>query len=113
MAHDRGTVSKVDLEIEYPDGRVKKVTLSNNPSDNVHNHYMINELSGLLFSHTGSQPDLKDFEAAFNDDKKMQAWQVIGEGDDFKPALVVLKTDGDVHIMCGGHKNGHVRIAAE
>lgn len=113
MAEDRGSVTRVDLEIEYPDGRLKKVTLSNNPSDNVHNHHMINELSGLLFSHTGSQPSLKDFEAAFNDEEEMHSWQVVAEGDDFKPALVVLRTDGDVHIMCGGHRNGRVRMAAE
>lgn len=110
---DRGSVTKVDLEVSYPDGRVKKVTLSNDPADNLHNHHMLAELSGLLFSHTGDLPDVQAFFATMADQGKTAAWDQIADGDDYKPSLVVLKSDGDVHIMCGGHKNGNIRVAAE
>jgi hypothetical protein len=110
---DRGSVTKVDLEVSYPDGRVKKVTLSNDPADNLHNHHMLDELSGLLFSHSGDLPDVQAFLASMTDEKKTAAWEQIADGDDYKPSLVVLQRSGDVHIMCGGHKNGHIRVAAE
>ena len=110
---DRGSVTKVDLEISYPDGRVKKVTLSNDSADNLHNHHMLSELNGLLFSHTGALPNVKTFFDTMDDENKTAAWDQVANGDDYKPSLVVLKSDGDVHIMCGGHKNGSIRIAAE
>lgn len=113
MQQDRGSVTKVDLEISYPDGRVKTVTLSNDPTDNVHNHHMLSELSGLLFSHSGSLPDVEGYRSAMTNQGKAAAWDQVAHGDDYKPSLVVLKNDGDVHIMCGGHKNGRIRIAAE
>lgn len=110
---DRGLVTKVDLEVSYPDGRVKKVTLSNDPADNLHNHHPLAEFSGLLFSHTGDLPDVQVFSATMADEAKTAVWDQVADGDDYKPSLVVLKCDGDVHIMCGGHKNGHIRVAAE
>lgn len=113
MQEDRGLVTKIDLEISYPDGRIKKVTLSNDPTDNIHNHHMLSELSGLLFSHTGSLPDVETYRATLANQSKTAVWDQIADGDDYKPSVVVLQNDGDVHIMCGGHKNGRIRIAAE
>lgn len=74
---------------------------------------MLSELNGLLFSHTDSLPDVEAYRETLSNQRKIDQWDQVVQGDDYKPSLVVLKTGGDVHIISGDHKNGHIRIAVE
>jgi len=101
---------RIDLQIAYPDGRIKEVTISSDPKDNEHNHYNIQDVVGILFSQTGAYPlevkDMKPMKSEVN--PLADAWDSVAKGDDFKPAMVILKVGGGVELQCGGHRNGHI-----
>lgn len=100
---DRGTISKIDFTIEYPDGRVKRVTFSEDPADNEYNHHLISEIAGVDFDLDVSE-STKSFH--LEDEALANEWDAVKAGDDYKPAMVIKKRDGTKALACGGHRNG-------
>ena len=103
---ERGTITKIEIDVEYPSGVRKHVTLSDDPNDAEHNHYMISEVAGLYFG----KDDLVDFMAhtpeVIETENIRAKWNVMKDGDSYYPAMVMLKKDGTALVMCGGHNNG-------
>ena len=107
MADDRGSIERIDFVIKYPSGRTKHVTLSNDPEDNKHNHYSLAEIAGVYFGFDGSIGSIKEHLQSIERQEVMEKWNRVSKGDELKPAMVVLKADRSVQLLCGGHKNRH------
>ena len=106
MDSDRGTIERIDFVIKYPSGIKKHVTLSNDPNDAKHNHYVLSEIAGVFFGVGGSIGSIHEHLESIDQQTVAEEWNRVSEGDQYKPAMVVLNADKSVHVMCGGHKNG-------
>ncbi|MGH9352760.1 MAG: hypothetical protein ACRD2G_11470, partial [Terriglobia bacterium] len=109
MELDRGQIERVDLVIVYPDGREKHVTLSNNPDDNQHNHHVLAHLAGIYFAPNGQIVSVEKHLHSIQSAETAAKWNQVSTGDDYKPAMILMNTDGSVQVLCGGHRQGHVR----
>ena len=107
MADDRGSIRRIDFAIDYPDGRKKHVTISDDPTDNEYNHYALSEIGGFYFGDGKSIDGLWSTVGSTNKNDVKDRWGKIGDGDELKPAMLVLKLDGKIVPKCGKHRNGH------
>lgn len=104
VKEDRGTVKRITFELLYPNGQLKQIVVENNCEEDYGTFSLI-----VLDQH-----GLDNFLLPNADSLKMDAselkrrWSSIDEGENaqWRPAMVIVNTDGGVKVMCGGHKKG-------
>jgi hypothetical protein len=106
MNTNRGSITKIEFDIEYPTGVKKHVTFSDDPSDAIHNHYILSEITGVFFGQDGLIDSISQIPKSVEANKVYEEWNSIKDGDSYQPAMVVFKKDGSTSVMCGGHSNG-------
>lgn len=113
MKTERGTILKIEIDVQYPSGVQKHVTFSDDPSDAVHNHYMLSEIAGMFFGQDDLIDHMVQVPIAVQTQNVRERWNNISEGDSYHPAMVVLQKNGTVLVMCGGHNNGPHPVRAK
>jgi hypothetical protein len=101
---DRGTVKRITFELLYPNGQLKQVVVENNCEADYGTFSLI-----VLDQHGLDNFVLPNAESLKVDGAELkERWHSIDRGPmaQWKPAMMVINTEGGVTIMCGGHKAG-------
>lgn len=104
VKEDRGTVKRITFELLYPNGQLKQVVVENNCEADYGTFSLIvldqHGLDNFVLPNAGvlrvDRVELKE------------RWENIDRGPmaRWKPAMMIINTEGGVTIMCGGHKQG-------
>lgn len=106
FSSEHGTVLRITFDVVYQDGSLKTVSMSmadDQPWSNA-GIIALNEeaVADLLQPALASRIGMEAAQVAVSSYEKVQ------EGEDYKPAILVVHNDGQTTVKCGGHRGrGH------
>lgn len=104
VKEDRGTVKRITFELLYPNGQLKQIVVENNCEEDYGTFSLIVLDQHGLDKFVLPNADALNISAA----ELSRRWSNIDEGQNaqWRPAMVIINTEGGARVMCGGHKKG-------